>query len=181
MQQDGIRRGHGMDTGTQLSLRILAKGASLAEPPALGLLAGTQVRTMDGLIPVEYLEPGDRIVTRDGARRLVAVSVLERRMAAVVRIRATTLGHDRPERDLMLAPGQPVVIRDWRARALYGVAAAAIPASRLADGEFIVTEVQRQVRLFTLCFASEEVIYADGLEITCPAVEVPAATLMPSL
>jgi hypothetical protein len=96
-------------------------------------------------------------------------------MAAVVRIRATTLGHDRPERDLLLAPGQPVMIRDWRARALYGADAAAIPASRLADGEFIVTEVLRQVRLYTLHFAGEEVIYADGLEIACPAVELAAA------
>lgn len=160
-----------MDTATQLSLPDMAQG----DPSALGLLAGTQVRTLDGLMPVDYLEPGDRIVTRDGARRLVAVSVRNRRMAAVVRIRATTLGHDRPEQDLLLAPGQPVMIRDWRALALYGADAAAIPASRLADGEFIVTEVLRQVRLYTLHFAGEEVIYADGLEIACPAVELAAA------
>lgn len=160
-----------MDTATQLSLPVMAQG----DPSALGLLAGTQVRTLDGLLPVEYLEPGDRIVTRDGARRLVAVSVRNRRMAAVVRIRATTLGHDRPEQDLLLAPGQPVMIRDWRARALYGADAAAIPASRLADGEFIVTELLPQVRLYTLHFAGDEVVYADGLEIACPAVEVAAA------
>ncbi len=159
-----------MDIGTELSTRTDMS----AEPSVLGLMAGTQVRTLDGVLPVEFLEPGDRIVTRAGARRLVAVSVVQRRMAAVVRIRATTLGHDRPEQDLLLAPGQPVMIRDWRARALYGVEAAAIPASRLADGEFIVTEVLRQVRLFTLRFAEDEVIYAEGLEVACPAVDVPA-------
>ncbi|WP_245990200.1 Hint domain-containing protein [Tabrizicola piscis] len=159
-----------MDIGTELATRT----DMAAEPSVLGLMAGTQVRTLDGVLPVEFLEPGDRIVTRAGARRLVAVSVKQRRMAAVVRIRATTLGHDRPEQDLLLAPGQPVMIRDWRARALYGVEAAAIPASRLADGEFIVTEVLRQVRLFTLRFDEDEVIYAEGLEVACPAVDVPA-------
>jgi Hint domain len=157
-----------MDMGAELSTR---SDAMVPARPELGLLAGTQVRTQHGVLPVEYLEPGDRIVTRAGARRLLGVSVQQRRMAAVVRVRATTLGHDRPEQDLLLAPGQPVMIRDWRARALYGVDAAAIPAARLADGEFIVTEVLRQVRLFTLLFAEDEVIYAEGLEIACPAAE----------
>ena len=65
-----------MNTATQLSLRIDTKGITGAEPSVNGLLAGTQVRTLDGLIPVEFLEPGDRIVTRDGARQLMAISVL---------------------------------------------------------------------------------------------------------
>ncbi len=145
------------------------QSALQTDPAVLGLVAGTQVQTLDGLLPVEFLEPGDRIVTRAGSRQLLAVSVVQRRMAGVVRIRAATLGHDRPEQDVLLAPGQPVLIRDWRARALFGVEVAAIPASRLADGEFIVAEVQRQVRLFTLRFAEDEVIYAEGLEIACPA------------
>ena len=79
------------------------------------------------------------------------------------------MGHDRPDQDLLLSPGQPVVIRDWRAQTLYGVSAAAIPAARLADGEFICMETHRQVRLFTLRFDDEEVIYAEGLELACPA------------
>ncbi len=156
---------------------IAGQTALRAEPAVLGLVAGTQVQTLDGLLPVDFLEPGDRIVTRTGARRLEAVSVVQHRMAGVVRIRATTLGHDRPKQDLLIAPGQPVLIRDWRARALYGAEVAAIPASRLADGEFIVTEVQHQVHLYTLRFAEDEVIYAEGLEIACPAVVADASAL----
>ena len=34
------------------------------------LASGTIVMTMDGALPVEYLAPGDRIVTRNGARVL---------------------------------------------------------------------------------------------------------------
>ncbi|WP_374369719.1 Hint domain-containing protein [Tabrizicola sp.] len=134
-----------------------------------GMLAGTMVRTLEGVLPVEYLTPGDRIVTRAGMRRLASVSVVSRKMVDLVRIRASTVGHDRPDQDLLLSPGQPVVIRDWRAQALYGVTAAAIPAARLADGEFVCLETHRQVRLFTLRFDDEEVIYAEGLELACPA------------
>jgi hypothetical protein len=133
-----------------------------------GMLAGTRIRTLEGTLPVEYLEPGDRIVTRSGARRLVGVSVIVLADADLIRIRASSLGHDRPDQDLLVLPGQPIVIRDWRARALYGVAVAAIPAERLVDREFIQRETLPEARLFTLQFEGDEVIYAEGLEIACP-------------
>lgn len=137
--------------------------------PQPGMIAGTMVRTLDGVLPVEYLTPGDRIVTRSGARRLTSVSVQARKVVDLVRIRASTIGHDRPEQDLLVSTGQPILIRDWRAKAIFGVPVAAIPASRLADGEFVCLETHAQVRLFTLRFDEDEVIYAEGLELACPA------------
>jgi len=38
-----------------------------------GLPLGTEVMTADGALPVEYLEPGDRVVTRTGMRRLKTI------------------------------------------------------------------------------------------------------------
>lgn len=35
-----------------------------------GLPLGTDVMTADGILPVEYLEPGDRVITRAGMRVL---------------------------------------------------------------------------------------------------------------
>jgi hypothetical protein len=137
-----------------------------------GMAAGTRIRTLDGVLPVEFLEPGDRIVTRSGARRLVAVSVRRCRVAQVVRLSASTLGHDRPEADLLLGPGQPVIVRDWRARMLYGSEVAAVPSARLTDGEDVLRETRRQVLLYTLRFAEDEVIWAEGVEIACAAVTV---------
>jgi Hint domain len=136
---------------------------------ALGMLAGTMVRTLDGVLPVDYLTPGDRIVTRAGARRLTSMSVVSRKVIDLVRIRASTMGHDRPDADLLVSPGQPILIRDWRAQALFSVPVAAVPAARLADGEFVCLETHRNVRLFTLRFDEDEVIYAEGLELACPA------------
>lgn len=136
-----------------------------------GVLEGTRIRTLDGLLPVEYLQPGDRIVTRSGARRLVALSVQKRRSIDLVRIRASVLDRDHPEDDLLVAPGQGIVIRDWRAHVLYKQPAAVIPAGRLEDGEFVLREVHHGVRLFSLRFAEDEVIWAEGLELGCPGVE----------
>lgn len=134
-----------------------------------GVVGGTGIRTLDGVLPVEFLTPGDRVICRSGARRLVAVTISEAQEVDLVRIRASTLGHDRPDQDLLVSPAQPVLIRDWRAMALYGQKIAAIPARRLVDGEFILAEAQGKTCLFTLHFAEDEVVYAEGLELACPA------------
>ena len=150
--------------GTDSSIR---PGGTYA--PFGGILAGTMVRTLDGVLPVEFLSPGDRIVCRQGARRLLGVTAQHLDRADLVRIRASSLGHDRPDNDLLLSPDQPVLIRDWRAKVLYGQPVAAIPAARLVDGEFILAETWTDVRVFSLQFADDEVIYAEGLELACPA------------
>jgi hypothetical protein len=155
-----------MDTASRFS-GLLDEEAS---PALAGVLSGTRIRTLDGILPVDVLQPGDRIVTRAGARRLASVSVLRRRVMDLVRIRSSVLGLDHPEEDLLLAPGQCVVVRDWRAHILYGREAAVIPAARLEDGEFVLRETHGEVRLFTLRFAEDEVIYAEGLELACPAL-----------
>jgi hypothetical protein len=159
----------------------VSKGFATAEGQAdvrlpTGMAAGTRVRTLDGVLPVEFLEPGDRIVTRSGARRLLAVSVRRCRATEIVRISASTLAHNRPEADLLLGPGQPVIVRDWRARMLYGAEVAAVPSVRLADGESVLRESRRQVLLYALRFAEDEVIWAEGIELACAAATVAAAT-----
>jgi hypothetical protein len=154
-----------METASQLT-GIAAADASAS---LTGVLEGTRICTLDGILPVEYLQPGDRIVARAGLRKLLAVSVLRRRSLDLIRIRASVLGPDRPDEDLLLAPGQCVMIRDWRARILHGREVAAIPAARLEDGEFVIREAHGDVRLFTLRFAEDEVIYAEGLQLACPA------------
>lgn len=155
-----------MDGAAQSSKQTAAGALALT-----GVLEGTRIRTLDGILPIEFLQPGDRIVTRSGALRLVAVSVLRRRVVDLVRIRASVLDRDHPETDLLLAPGQSLVIRDWRARVLHNAPAAIVTADSLVDGEFVVRETHGAVRLFSLRFAEDEVIWAEGLELDCPTVD----------
>ncbi len=139
-----------------------------------GVVAGTAVLTADGALPVEHLDAGDRIVTRSGMRVLRGVSVQLVHRAAMVRIGADTLGVGRPADAVLVAPGTGILIRDWRARALFGTAQAMVPARRLVDGALIRTEAMSDVRLFALHFDRDEVIYAGGLEIGCAPEKVAA-------
>ncbi len=135
--------------------------------PVAGITAGTKVLTLDGELPVQFLAPGDRIVARSGARVLKDVSVSVLQDTTMVRISASALGHDRPEADLFVAPSQQILVRDWRAKALYGRDMSMVEAQRLVDGDYIRKETVAEVRLFTLTFDREEVVFAGGLELAC--------------
>lgn len=135
-----------------------------------GIIAGATVLTLDGDLPVQFLAPGDRVITRSGARTLRAIEVVILTDAPMIRISASALGHDRPVDDMFVAPDQPILIRDWRAKALYGAQTAMVPASQLADGDYIRAELVTEARLFTLYFDADVVIYAGGLELACGAM-----------
>ncbi|MDB5659402.1 MAG: hypothetical protein JWS10_2017 [Cypionkella sp.] len=139
-----------------------------------GLAIGTQVMTLEGAFPVEYLSPGDRVITRTGARKLLAIEMTLVQNARVVRISQGVLGVGRPTDVITVTPDQPILIRDWRAKALTGDATALIPASRLVDGEYIRAEIIAELRLFTLRFDEDVVIYAGDLELACTSAPVAA-------
>lgn len=138
--------------------------------PDCGISAGTQILTLSGAKPVEFIAPGDRVITRAGARTVTGVEIAVVKNAHVIRISAGVLGKDRPEADMVVPPTQPLLIRDWRARALTGVDQAVMLAGRLVDGDYIRAEIVAEARLVTLRFAEPQVIYAGGLELGCDPV-----------
>lgn len=132
-----------------------------------GIASGTLVLTLDGELPVEFLSAGDRIITRSGARTLRSVHVAEHTNVAMIRISASALGIERPDEDMIVASDQPIIIRDWRAKALKGSDQAVIPAHKLADGNYIRPQTVGSLRLYTLEFDAPQIIYANGLELGC--------------
>ncbi|MDQ2067721.1 Hint domain-containing protein [Xinfangfangia sp. CPCC 101601] len=154
---------------TQIETENTAALADLA-----GVCAGTCVLTLDGDLPVQFLAPGDRVVTRSGARVLTAITVTLLYDAEIIRIASSALGHNRPEDDLFLAPAQQILLRDWRAMALYQSPTALVEAQRLADGDYIRKETVAEVRIYTLHFAREEIIFAGGVELACAQAKVSA-------
>ena len=141
-----------------------------AQVPLQAMLAGTSVLTLEGELPVEFLQPGDRVLTRAGMRRLKQVEVSVVQNARVVCIAHGTLGVDRPAEDVMVSAAQQILVRDWRAKAMFGTNSAMIPAAKLADGEYIRGLTVAEARFFTLSFDEDAVIYASGLELSCPAL-----------
>lgn len=136
-----------------------------------GIAAGTIILTLDGALPVDFIEPGDRIITRDGMRVVREISV-RRYSGEAILIRAGALGQDRPEQDLVLPARTPVLVRDWRAEALFGQAETLVPIERLADGEFIIQTTALSMRLYCMRFDTPQVVYAEGLELVCGAAEM---------
>ncbi|WP_022704746.1 Hint domain-containing protein [Pseudorhodobacter ferrugineus] len=155
---------------TQNTATIYRTDAALTN----GLVAGTTVMTLAGEMPVEYLSVGDRIITRSGARAIRAIHSTVLPTAKLVCISASALGVEQPEEDMRVSPDQGIHIRDWRAKALKGVAQAVIAAKELADGEYIRMETVVGACLYSLEFDVAEVIYANGVEVTCTPATVAA-------
>ncbi|MFD2175157.1 Hint domain-containing protein [Rhodobacter lacus] len=138
-----------------------------------GLTAGAEVATLEGVLPVEYLSPGERVVTRAGARVLRAVTTLPL-ITDLVRIAPGTFGRGRPGTALILGAGTEVLLRDWRAQALFGRAQALVAVSRVIDGRFVTRVTGGKMRLYGLHFDHPEVIYAEGVEIGCAPLRMQA-------
>ncbi|MFW2587600.1 Hint domain-containing protein [Sagittula sp. SSi028] len=143
----------------------------LAPDQALNALPlGTNILTLDGVLPVEYLTPGDRVITRtSGAAKLVGLRPF-RRVTATVGIAAGTLGNQRPEQDAVLCAAQEILVRDWRASALFGASQALVPVARLIDGTFVRALGLQELKLFELVFEHPQIVYADGLELASGAI-----------
>ena len=95
-----------------------AGGAMLMEAPT-GIAAGMAVDTPQGVVAVEALRPGDKVMTLDGAARSVtrstcriiaAGSLAQGPEARPVRIAAGAVSDRRPRSDVVVAPGQIVVV-----------------------------------------------------------------------
>lgn len=138
--------------------------------PSCGIAAGAQILTLRGTVAVETIVPGDRLITRNGARTVIAVEVATLASAQVVLISQDVMGNARPEADLTVAPGQPILIRDWRAKAMTGVDQAVMAAERLADGDYIRVQQVTDLHMHTVRFADDQVIYVAGLELVCNAM-----------
>lgn len=152
-------RGH--DTG----LRAVA---------SIDLVAGTPVLTMRGELAVDELRPDDRLISRAGAIPLAALARSGPAKVKLFRVNARALGHDRPDQDILLTADQPILLRDWRAKAMFGTAAAVVPVSRLADGAHVKREPAGSVVLYRVTLPRAAVIYVAGLELAVEPATVTA-------
>ncbi|MCI2398656.1 Hint domain-containing protein [Aliiroseovarius subalbicans] len=133
-----------------------------------GLAAGCSVLTLDGELPVEFLHAGDRIVTVDqGKVRLRAISARPVWKSDLVRINPRALAPTTNAPDIWIAAHQPLLIRDWRAKVMFGRTRALVPANRMLDGEHIRRERDEvQTTLFQLHFDETHLLRVAGIDMT---------------
>lgn len=130
-----------------------------------GLVQGAQLLTLDGEIPVEFLSVGDKLITRDSGISKVTHIQTSTREVHTISFAAGSLGHTRPERDALLAGDQMVLVRDWRARALFNAERALVAARALVDGEFIADLGVKETTLFQIFCDGPHILYSDGFEL----------------
>jgi hypothetical protein len=140
----------------------------------IALPAGTPVLTLQGILPVEHILPQDRVVTRSGAVPVLGVAMTVRRDIPLLQVSARALGHDRPEADILLPAAQTILLRDWRARAMFGADQATVALSRLIDGTHIRHEPAAEVRMIRLTLPRAAVLYAAGIEVVTEPARVTA-------
>lgn len=142
-----------------------ARRAADSRQEVAGLVHGTAVLTLHGQIPVQHLRCGDQIITRgSGSAAVQSIEVISA-VTRVVYVIAGSLGHSSRTTDTLLSAGQPVLLRDWRARAFGGADEALVRAGDLADGEFVRDLGQFPVTLYRIRCAEPSVIYAGGMEL----------------
>lgn len=157
-------------------LGALLREARRAHGPA-ALSPELQVLTAEGPRAAGSLHPGLRIVTRSGLVALKGITLIQA-PATLLRLPAWHLGIGRPRQAMLLAPASGIVLRGWRAAALYGRDPVVVPVSRLVDGLGGLDRDPRGVGrlpaegrlLVQLDFERPQVFRAEGVELVSDAV-----------
>ena len=77
-----------------------------------GLCAGTTVMTLDCEVPVEHSSVGGRVITRDSGMSVIKATHTRDVKMQPIRIKAGSLGHTRPDRDMMVFDREHILYAD---------------------------------------------------------------------
>ncbi|MEO0938209.1 MAG: Hint domain-containing protein [Pseudomonadota bacterium] len=135
---------------------------------------GTRIATPDGLRPIEELEAGSRVITKDsgaqpiewiGSRRMTGARLFAMPALRPVRIEAHALGGDRPDESLLVSPEHRMLVKGDIARDLFNEPEVLVAAKDLIDGTNIAVDLKvREVTYIHLLLPRHEVIWANGVE-----------------
>ncbi|MEZ5779296.1 MAG: Hint domain-containing protein [Paracoccaceae bacterium] len=148
--------------------------AASDDPGVICFTPGTMIATPDGPRQVEFIQPGDRISTRDngaqevvwtGSRRMTGARLYAMPQLRPLRIRAGAMGEDRPEQDLVVSPGHRMLLRGPRAEALFNQSEVLVSARDMIDDHSVTVECGlREVTYVHLMTEAHQIIWANGLE-----------------
>ncbi len=127
-------------------------------------VAGTRIKTDVGLVAIEDLVPGQKVVTLDNGLQPVR-HVLQSRVSgtgklAPIVFSAGTWG---AQRDMAVSPMHRMFVSDWRAELLFGESEVLVPAHFLTNGETIYRRPCADVVYVHLVFDAHEIILAENI------------------
>lgn len=133
---------------------------------------GVQITTERGLVAIEDLAVGDKVLTVDNGYRpirwignlqLDSIDLALNPKLRPVRITAGALGKGMPEQNLMVSPQHRVLIRSKIALRMFNTSEVLIPAIKLCemDGIEQVTDLT-EVGYWHMLFDGHEIVYSNG-------------------
>ena len=173
----------GIDYAEAVPFALPARAAGpeeIATLPCLG--SGTRIATAEGPTPIDWLRPGDRVLTRDnGYQPLLWVGqhTMPRRAppeTRPLRLSAACFGEALPEREVLLSPGTGVLLAGHELDLWFGESemfARACHAQPMAEAG---TGSQK---LYSMLFASPEIVLAEGMWVSSVQADAAYLSLLP--
>ncbi len=150
---------------TLIDAREDVEGIRIADVVCISFASGTLITLPGGAQrPIEALQPGDRVLTRDhGAQeiRWIGKATLRAKGAfAPIVIAAGTLGN---HSNLIVSPHHRIFIYQRGPKRLGGTAELLVQAKHLVDGDRVTRREGGFVYYYSLVFDRHEIIYAEGI------------------
>ena len=132
---------------------------------------GTLIATPRGEVPVEELQEGDRVITRDngmqqirwkGSRHLRGEELLKARHLQPVLIRKGALGYGLPERDMVVSPNHRMLINNDKTALYFEDREVLVAAKHLTGLDGIERLHAKSTTYVHFLFDQHEVILSDG-------------------
>lgn len=138
-------------------------------------VTGTKIATIDGLVEIDQLETGDRVLTRDhGFQPIIWVGrseIIDVRAVCPVRIKAGALGQGMPSDDLLVSPQHRMVVRSPIIQRMIGMEEAFVAAIKLLPLEGVsLAKDMILTRYYHIMCERHEIIFANG---------APSETMLP--
>lgn len=134
----------------------------------------TMIETQNGPCPVQNLQAGDMVLTRDngfkpilwiGSSKVSSARLDNAAHIRPIRIRAGALGLGAPETDLIVSPQHRVLVRSKIAQRMVGADEVLVAAKHLLEADGVeVAEDIREVEYFHFLFDRHEIVYSNGAE-----------------
>lgn len=134
---------------------------------------GTHLATDQGDVPVDWLGPGDRVLTKDhgyqailwvGRSKISRANLKKYPSLRPIRIAANSISAGVPAQDLRLSPEHRMLLGSAHLELLFGVAEAFAPVKSIVDGQQITqTDPQHEVSYYHVLFERHEIVLAEGL------------------
>ncbi len=134
-------------------------------------VTGTLILTATGERPVETLEAGDLVVTRDnglqplrwvGRKEIAAVSDMQDNYYPVC-IPAHSFGAGKPAQDLYVSPRHRIMVADYHCDLLFGTPEVLTAAKHLVGSNAFLSDRTSGFAYFHLLFDQHQIVYSSGL------------------